>query len=236
MNNSEREEPLKYYFGKYGFDVSTVKRVVTGEKYFGLMLNDGRIGVCATLKRNAGIEDMNDMSFPDLENPDHRLIYNAYLNALLNYEADYSDEKDIFDFVNFGNYKKVVMIGDFKPLVRKFQDVGLSVSVFDLFSDSDVIIPIELREEYLGEADGVILTATSIFNGTFVDMLRSVNENCEVFILGPTAILDKEMKEYGNIKVVFGTIFERDDNRVLDVIADNYGTRHFQKFGKKVYI
>jgi len=231
-----REEPLKYYYKKYGFDVSKVKRVVAGEKYLGLMLNDGRIGVCATLKSSVGIDSVNDESFPVLDNPDHRLIYNAYLNALLNYNSDYNDEKDIFDFVNFENYKKVVMIGDFKPLVNKFQDIGLRVSVFDLFSDSEVVMPIEQRADYLSRADSVILTATTVFNNTFIDMMESVKDGCDVFVLGPTAILDKEMKENWKIKAIFGTVFEINDHRILEIIADDYGTRHFQKFGKKVYI
>jgi uncharacterized protein (DUF4213/DUF364 family) len=231
-----REEPLKYCYKKYGFDVSKVKRVVAGEKYLGLMLNDGRIGVCATLRRGVGIDCVNDKSFPELDNPDHRLVYTAYLNALLNYNSDYNDEKDIFDFVNFENYKKVVMIGDFKPLVKKFQDVGLSVSVFDLFSDSESVIPIEQRAGYLSRADSVILTATTVFNNTFIDMMESVKDGCDVFVLGPTAILDKEMKENWKIKAIFGTVFEINDHRILEIIADDYGTRHFQKFGKKVYI
>jgi uncharacterized protein (DUF4213/DUF364 family) len=236
MSVNKREEPLKYFYQKYGFDISRIKRIAAGEKYLGLMIDDGRIGVCATLRKRVNVGSMKDKGFPDLDNHDHRLIYTAYLNALLNYESDYNDEKDIFDFINFGSYKKVVMIGDFRPLVKKFRQSGLNVSVFDLYSDSEVVIPIEHREKYLGEADGVILTATSIFNDTFVEILKSVNEKCDVFLLGPTAILDKKMKEYRNVKVVFGTVFKKNDHLILDIIADNEGTRHFQKFGKKVYI
>ncbi len=236
MNLDNREEPLRYYFTKYGFDNSIVNRVVAGDKYLGLMLNGGQIGVCATLRNLVDIVRLEDELFPDLNNPDHRLIYTAYLNALLNYKSDYSDEKDIFDFVNFGKYKKVVMIGDFKPIVNKFQESELEVSVFDLYSNSEVVKPIEHREKYLMEADCVILTATSIFNGTFVEMLEKVGKNVDVFILGPTAILDMEMKNYRNVKVIFGTIFEKNDYRVLDVIAEGHGTRHFQKYGKKVYL
>ncbi len=236
MNYSDRVEPLKYYYRKYGFDVSKVKRIAAGKKYLGLMLHDGHIGVCAVLGRNPGVDIINEKSFPDLDNQDHRLVYTAYLNALLNYTSGYSDEKDIFDFINFGNYNRVVMIGDFKPLVKKFRQTGLNVSIFDLFSDSELVMPIEQRDKYLSEADGVILTATSIFNGTFADVLKNVNEKCDVFLLGPTAILDNEMKDYRNIKVIFGTVFEKNDHRILDIIANDQGTRYFQKFGKKVYI
>ncbi len=230
------EEPLKYYYGKYGFEISEVKKTVAGEKYLGMMLEDGRIGVCATLKQKIDVETINDDSFPDLDNLEHRLIYNAYLNAMLNYRSDYKDERDIFEFINFGNYHKIVMIGDFRPLVAKFRQSEMEVSVFDLFSDREGVMPIEKRGKYLSKADGVILTATSIFNNTFHGIMESVNNNCDVFILGPTAILDEDMKRYENVKVIFGTVFDKNDNRILDIIADNQGTRHFQKFGKKVYI
>lgn len=231
-----KAEPLKYFLEKYGFDNSKVKSIVAGEKYLGLMLDNGNIGVCATLRIKVEIDSMDNEAFPDLENHNHRLIYTAYLNALLNYRTDYSDEKDIFDFINFGAYNKVVMIGDFRPLVTKFEQSGIEVVVFDLFSDREIVMPIDQREKYLSKADGVILTATSVFNNTFIEITGSVTDKCDIFLLGPTAILDEEMKKYRNVKVIFGTVFGKYDNRILEIIADNQGTRHFQKYAKKVYI
>ncbi|MCD4746110.1 MAG: hypothetical protein K8R58_07410, partial [Bacteroidales bacterium] len=74
------EDPLKYLTEKYGIDVLSIKQIVFGKKYIAVMLNNGNIGVCATLlnKININIEDLNKH---DINNFQHRIIINAYFNA-----------------------------------------------------------------------------------------------------------------------------------------------------------
>ena len=229
-------EPLKYYYLKFGFDGSAIQRIASGEKYFGIMLKSGHIGVCATLRTKMTVPDLYSDIKPDLEKTADRILYTAYLNAILNYETDYKEDKDIFDLIDFKKYNKLVMIGDFKPLVKKFLNFGMRPAVFDLYSDDEIVLPLQLRSEYLQKADGLILTATSIFNSTFAEILNKVEHNCDTYVLGPTSILNNEMKTKWNIKTIFGTIFEKNDHRILDIISNGNGTRHFQPHGKKVYL
>jgi len=35
---------------------------------------------------------------------------------------------------------------------------------------------------------------------------------------------------------IFGSVFEKNDERVLNVIENGYGTRKFLPFGKKIYL
>jgi len=41
---------------------------------------------------------------------------------------------------------------------------------------------------------------------------------------------------YKNVKEIFGSVFEKNDERVLNVIENGYGTRKFLPFGKKIYL
>lgn len=230
------DEPLQYYFRKFGFNGSAIQRIASGEKYFGLMLKNGNIGVCATLKNKIVAPGLYSDIKPDLEKTTDRILFTAYLNALLNYETNYKEDKDIFDFINFERYNNLVMVGDFKPLIKKFLNFGMKPAVFDLFSEDEIVLPLQLRTKYIQKADGLILTATSIFNSTFSEILNKVKKNCDVYILGPTSILNNEMKTKWNIKTIFGTVFEKNDDRILDIISMGEGTRHFQPLGKKVYL
>ena len=228
-------EPLKHFFSIYNFDKSQIKKVARGEKYIAVMLENGQIGVCATLKNKLAF-DMDKSYTLNLDRIDHRIFYNAYLNALLKYDNEFAEDKDIFNRIDFNNYSNLVMVGFFKPLVEKLRKNGINLSVFDLYSNDDNILQLKHQDEYVRKADGLILTATSIFNGTFTDIVNATDGFCDVFILGPSSILHKDIMQYKSIKTIFGTIFRKHDRQVLDIISEGYGTRYFQPLGKKVYL
>ena len=43
------QEPLEYFFEKYGIDLQNIKHIVCGTKYVAVELKNGQIGVCSTL-------------------------------------------------------------------------------------------------------------------------------------------------------------------------------------------
>ncbi|MCD4695574.1 MAG: hypothetical protein K8S16_04965 [Bacteroidales bacterium] len=229
-------EPLFHYYNNViGFDPKEIKRIAVGNKYLAVMLKNGRIGVCSTL----GAEILKkDLKFKEIELCDnsHRILYNAYLNAKLNYDIPFEDEKDIFEHIDFSFKKNVVMIGFFKPLVKKFQDAGIEIAIFDKADKDELLIALELMDDYLAKARTVILTSTTISNGTFDMIPGKTSANCDIFLLGPSSILDYEMLKYRNIKKVYGSIFEPNDERILNLIEEGHGTRTFLPLGKKVNI
>ncbi len=228
-------DPLLQFHSIYKYDRSAIASLVAGEKYVGVMLRDGRIGVCSTLQTRVAKED-TEMTRPDLGRHAHRIIYNAYLNARLNYDAAIEDRKDIFDHHSFGAEDQVVMIGYFRPLVKKFQDAGIPLSIFDLMDEDDILSPPEHLHQSLQHASKVILTSTSIANGTFEGIVQQTARDCEVFLLGPSSVLHSDLLVYRNIKRIYGALFGRYDTRVLDLITAGHGTQSFMKYGQKVNI
>lgn len=230
------KEPLKHFYQRYGFQRNDILKIVVGEKYLAILLIDGRIGVCATLFNEipGNTSILSDLNLSDIG---HRVLYTAYLNAKLNYQNIYADQKDIFNVIDFQKYDELVMIGYFRPLAEKLRNENIPFTIFDLTKDEEEVLPIDQQRDFISKADGIILTATSIFNNTFIEIVEnSLNEKCDIFLLGPSAILSEEMLKYQNVKHVFGFIFDEHDDRVLQIIESGGGTRTFNKFGAKVYI
>ena len=78
-------DPLQYFANIFPFEKKKIKRYAIGEKYVGIMLNNGHIGVCSTLQNTVEDALMTD-GILSLETLSHRIIYNAYVNAVVNYK------------------------------------------------------------------------------------------------------------------------------------------------------
>jgi len=229
------KEPLKHFVEKYGIDVSNIKKIVCGRKYSAVLLKNGNIGVCANLSTNVEV-NIEDLRRADLNKIEHRIILNAYFNANLNYLNDYKKKSDIFEAIDFKHHKNIIMIGLFKPILKKFDENNIKIQVFDLIKKNHKLIPIEKEMETIKKGDAIILSATTIFNNTFMEIVNNSGLSCDIFLLGPSSIMNKDLFEYRNIKKIFGSIFESYDERVLNIIKEGYGTKKFLPFGKKVFL
>lgn len=227
------DEPLIILLNKYNFDFSMIKKIVCGKKYFAVQLQNGNIGVCATLGNNVSFDNHKN-NIADINNVSGRIILNAYYNALLNYENIYKKEIDIFDEIDFRQYNNIVMIGYFDSLEKKFKEGNIHVSIFDKLIIKNGIIDDNLQSEYIVKADALIISSTTIFNNTFINILNNTSDNCKIFMLGPSSILSTEMFAYKNIKGIFGSVFH--DDKVLEIINDGCGTKDFLKYGSKVFL
>lgn len=230
-----QQEPLLTLFKKYKYNLSEVKKFVQGKRYIAVMLTNGNIGVCATLQ-NEFLKNKELPEKPDLTNPAHRIFVAAYFNAKLNY-ANYSTQNtNIVDVILKSNHKKVVMIGHFEPIEIKLQQSGVKVSVFDYLKSSIKIISQEKQKEFLQSSKAVILTATSIYNDTFLKITKNTPANSEIYLLGPSSLMHPEIFKYQNLKAAFGTIFKNNDTEILKIIEQGQGTRNFIKFAQKAVI
>lgn len=228
-------EPLEYFFEKYGIDLQNIKQIVCGEKYVAVVLKNGKLGVCATLDNYVNIE-IKDLRFPDLKNLQHRIVLNAYFNATFNYNNQYDTTADIFDKIDFKQYKKIVMIGFFQSLVNKFEREKINLTIFDRAVKDDKLTDMSNQLKEVTKADALILSSTSVFNNTFLDLINATKDNCDIYTLGPSTILNEEMFQYRNIKFLFGSIFEPNDVNTLKIIEQGGGTKQFLPFMNKVFL
>lgn len=229
------KEPIQHFFETYGFDPELIKISALGERYAAVMLKNGNMGVCAVLQNEIKIRP-EDIKKPDLNRPDHRIILNAYYNALLNYENNDYQQADIFEKLDFRKYNSIVMIGYFRTLVKKFETEKIPLFIFDKAEDDEILTCMKDQKMFLEKADCVILSGTTIFNSTFLDITESTKKDADIFLLGPSNILHNDMFRYRNIKIVFGSVFQQNDMEVIEIINNGGGTPDFLHRLNKVYI
>lgn len=226
------QDPIEHFLSVTGFDAGEILKVSAGAKYAAVMLKNGHIGVCATLGRNVNA-DLPGTNISDISN---RILLNAYFNAKLNYSNEEVFENDIFDEIDFSGYKNIVMVGFFGSLIEKFNSCNIPVEIFDPAKQSPEIACMEKQISSVSNAGAIILTSTSVFNGTFIKKTSEAPAGCDIFLLGPSGTLHRHMFSPPNIKMVFGALFEPFDEKVLQIIEKGYGTPHFSKYMKKVFI
>jgi uncharacterized protein (DUF4213/DUF364 family) len=229
------QEPIEYFFEKYGIDLQSINQIICGEKYVAVLLKNGNIGVCATLNNYVNI-DVRDLKIPDIKNIQHRIILNAYFNAVLNYENQYDTTIDIFDKIDFKKYNKIVMVGFFQSLVKKFENENINLTIFDKAVQDDKLTDMSEQIKEVTKANALILSSTSVFNNTFLDLVNATSESCDIYTLGPSTILNTEMFQYRNINFLFGSIFSPNDVNTLKIIQQGGGTKQFLPFMDKVYL
>jgi len=229
------KEPLTYFFEKYGIDLQSIKDIICGEKYVAVILKNGQVGVCATLNHYVNV-DIRELRFPDLNKISHRIVLNAYFNAVCNYQNRYDHKLDIFDKIDFKQYKKIVMVGFFRSLVDKFEKEKIKLTIFDKMEQDEKLTDMSKQLLEISEADALILSSTTVFNNTFLELINSTKDTCDIYTLGPSTILSKEMFQYKNTKVLFGSVFELNDVNTLKIIQHGGGTKQFMPFMDKVFL
>ena len=225
-------DPITHYYEKFNFNPLLIKEFINGKRYVAVLFENGNIGVCATLGHLVEAQIPEEI---DLKNTAHRIFLNAYFNALLNYGNEYLEEKDIFQAIDFRQFNNVVMIGHFRPVVKRFQEANIPLYIFDKNEDAAILKEMKYQMEYIQKADAIILTATSIYNQSFIELIQNSSKQSSIFILGPSAIMHPDMKNYPNVKKIFGSVYAPFDKLVLKAIKANLGTRSFSPFSKKVY-
>ncbi|HNV52337.1 MAG TPA: DUF364 domain-containing protein, partial [Tenuifilaceae bacterium] len=143
---------------------------------------------------------------------------------------------DIFEVINFEKYRSIVMIGYFGSLVKKFENKNITIYAFDLDQLEMPVLPMEQQTEYLKKSDCVIVTSTSIANGTLSSIIKNTPLNSDVYMLGPSTPMDNSFFEYPQVKGLFGSVFRPNDNDTLSTIYSGGGTRQFIQFMQKVYM
>jgi uncharacterized protein (DUF4213/DUF364 family) len=232
---NKKEDILEQLYRKYPFRKDELSRLVCGSKHCGVDLKNGNIGICSTLGVAINA-DYNILAHPDFTRIEHRIVVNAWVNACANYALPAQGEGDVFNVVDFTLYKSIVMIGFFGSLSVKFQNAGIPLTIFDLDPTDKPVAPIKTQLLYLSNADAVILTATSISNMTFHELMDNIAGSADVFILGPSTTLDTDMLNYPKVKAIFGSRFISHDHNSLDIISSGGGTKSLLPFIKKVYL
>jgi uncharacterized protein (DUF4213/DUF364 family) len=138
----------------------------------------------------------------------------ATINALLPANLNHTRALNGHDYLlEYGQGKNIAMIGHF-PFIELLRPVTNNLWTLEL-NPKPGDIPANLAPEYLPKADNVAITATTIIDKTFDDLISFCRPGSTVIMLGPSTPLSPVLFDLG-VNVISGT-------RVLDVQATMIG-------------
>lgn len=231
-----------------------VKDVRIGLAYTGVMLSENYGGVactplyefsgCPALGFAGSLKGKTADKLLELalsENSLEAAVGIATANALSHMLRDLKPENfpkssiDILDLIKPED--RVAMVGYFGPLVPKILKITNKLTVLekrDIESPKTQTLPSEKAREVLPASDVIILSASTLANRTFDELLSLRGAAREVVLLGPSAPLYPAPFFERGITAVMGTrIF--DPWTMLTVISEAGGTKKLHQYcGEKV--
>lgn len=184
------------------------------------------LGNCCSVLGEAG----NLMSRPCAElipwlmekNPVKAAVGLSVTNAVLNNQLR-CQCGNVTDFIELDADDTFGMVGNFVPIRRAAEKKTKKIYVFEMgkerpdetYSDEDIPV-------YLPECS-VVVTATSIMNGTIDRILRACQKAGQVCIIGPSTPLAPEIFGGKNVTALAGIIVA-DPAMMLRIISEGGGT------------
>ncbi len=215
-----------------------IQRVVLGLGYIAVQLENGHVGLSAnivhtrttncTVFKNAGTLKGSTvgevLSFGMKEDLISRAICLATINAIMNTEGC-GQTADVFDKISIHSGDRIAMIGLIEPIVAMLTKKGCEVQVFEHRSvDHPLVCDQETMASSCSQADIVIVTATSLINNTFGDIIKNLGTSRDVILMGPSTPMAKERFVSTPVTYLAGSVVV-DPEKTLDIVMEGGGTQ-----------
>ena len=209
-----------------------------GLSYVGVKLDNGNAGIAAlvpdrssrscTVLKEAGTyagANASDILGYLVEGQKslHRAIGLAVANALMVVPFDQAEDREATTYFNLQPGEKVAMVGLFAPLVKRIESTGAILTVIEKNPERLEILSPEDRQKVLKECDVAIITATTLLNHTFEDMINLLGSPRLVALMGPSTPLMPEIFHDTRITHLGGAVV-KDSSRVMQIISEGGGT------------
>jgi len=232
-----------------------VPSVIIGVEYTGVRLSSGQVGLaytltseetpdCCALTRRAGhLTELSALELAQLGlswDVRSRIVGTAALNALSQLRLSIRLNRVLITKGNIADHlvvkgDVVTVVGNMAPMVDKLGAKAKRIYVLERTMQlrDDRTLPDTAAEEIIPQSDVVLITGTSIINGT-VDRLLELSRNArELALVGPTAgILPTVLFDHGATAVA--TVKVTDANRVMKNISEGGGAPLFANAVKLV--
>jgi len=198
------------------------------------------LGFQETLKGSSA-ETLLELSFS--KNPLEAAVGIATANALSHMLLELKPENfpvsniDVLDLINPED--KIGMVGYFAPLVPKILEITgkltiLEKRVVEAEAAEIKILPSKRAAEVLPDSDIIIISASTLANQTFDELLALRGKAREIILLGPsTPLYPKPFFEQGVTAVMGTKIF--DPFTMLTIVSEAGGTKKLHQYcGKKI--
>jgi uncharacterized protein (DUF4213/DUF364 family) len=143
--------------------------------------------------------------------------------------------KDAYDDLDLNHYRRTVVVGALVPIIKRLMAAQADFHILEM--DPSTLRPRELpyfveaerAEECVPHADLLVITGTTLLNGTLGSLLEMAKPEAEVIISGPTASMLPDALFARGTTLMGGVIATASDD-LLDVISQGGSGYHF--FGR----
>lgn len=216
---------------------STVADVRIGLGYASVLLEGGRLGLSAVLRRDmepgcnlvtrAGTMAGGPASellklLVQGETPLDKTIGLATANAILNSGAP-SREDDTLELIGLSDKDRVTMVGFFGPLVERVKDTGARLSIVEIDRHRPGIHNSDDARTALERATVALITATSLLNDTLESILSRLPSARHVTLLGPSTPLAPKAFQGTPVNHLAGSV-SMDNRKILQIVSEGGGT------------
>lgn len=142
---------------------------------------------------------------------------------------------DAIDLIPLSESGNVVIIGALTPYLRALKQAGQPFRVLEMDprtlkpDELPFYAPVEETDRVVPWADTLIITGTTLINGTLEHLLDLARPRATVVVLGPSVSILPDALFARGVEIVGGNVVT-DPNRLLDILAEGGSGYHF--FGK----
>jgi uncharacterized protein (DUF4213/DUF364 family) len=153
----------------------------------------------------------------------HRAIGLAVANSLIEVPSDQTEDREATTYFDLQPGEQVAMVGLFTPLVKRIEATGAILTVIEKNPDRLEILSPDDRQKALKACDVAIITATTLLNQTFEEMINLLGSPRLVALMGPSTPLMSGIYHDTCITHLGGAVV-KDSERVLQIISEGGGT------------
>jgi uncharacterized protein (DUF4213/DUF364 family) len=138
-------------------------------------------------------------------------------------------EGDFINHVEIGKDDTVALVGNIRPFISKIKEKTKKLSILEKKPrlHGSNVLPEAAAEEILPYADVIIITGSTLANGTIDRLLQLPKNAREVGLVGPTAsVYPEPLFKHG--VTLLGGIDVKDGEKALQIISEGGGTPSFK--------
>lgn len=238
-------------------DIDNIKvdKVCLGLGYSGVKLHSGQAGVCNSLlsemalgccqilQRAGTLAGRSAREFIEMTgswNMVERVFGVATLNALsqIVFEANPNryavEDRNLIEVIEVEPDDVVVLVGFIAPFVRVFRSRAKKLYILERnVQREEGVMPDSACEEVVPEGDVVVITGSSLANGT-IDRLLELSENARIVALvGPTVSCVPDPLFRRGVDYAGGIRID-DADKTMQILMEGGGTPQLKQSGKFV--
>lgn len=228
-----------------------VRDLCIGIELLAVELDSGEIGVayvlknelvcgCGSLVEAGGFDGMDAQELASWvlseDNPLKTALGLAVCNAVVDYDALSSEVLDAADVFAVRPSDTLGMVGNIKPVARQLEPKVSRMIVFDRGASKGVC-PEEQQAELLPQCDLVVITSSSLLNGSLAMVLSYCRQAREIVLTGATTPLYPEAFQGTGVTVLAGCRwFPQYKDEIFTRISQGACLRQISKYGEKLAV